>query len=107
MRIIQSLGFLLTAGFVFGFHILTQGMAADAAEVIPKAPDVAGFVLGGPLLFVAALLLVPSSIMLMAPTSRSRHGITGGWFALWCLNAVLSMGFIGTGAALAWALIQR
>jgi len=89
MRAIQSIGFL------FALFSIVPPMIMKSGHTGPEGAGLYLAFIGAPLLLLSAVMVVPSSILLLIPSTRIKYGMTRGWFLLWLVNLAYSFALVG------------
>lgn len=93
MRAFQSVGLFLV------ILALAPPLFMSIGRMEPESAGLYLAFIGWPLFLLSMAMLIPSSMLLLAPSLRSRYGMSGAWFWLWLTNFVLSAVFVGLAAA--------
>lgn len=93
MRGIQSIGLL------FALLSLVPPMIMKSGRMGPEGAGLYLAFIGAPILLLSAVMVIPSSILLLIPSVRVKYGMTRGWLWLWLwlwlANLTFSFALIG------------
>ena len=105
MKTLQFFGFALAVLAVFSAWLLLDGLPASASGSQAGAAGLWLMFVSTPLLGMAGMLLLPTTVALAWPQLRRRFGIRRFWFALWCVNAAQLIGAFALAAWVLWVIL--
>ncbi|UXH77221.1 hypothetical protein [Roseateles amylovorans] len=106
MRTFQTVGLILVALAFLPLWWMLSGVEPHALEGAPGA-GIYFLFFSLPLLGLAAVMLIPSSLVLVSRRCRSVYGYRGPWLLLWAISSLYSGLFMGVMGMVLLDQLQR